>query len=367
MYSKLSANLWISPVSTIMTDMLNGGSVANGCMGLVGDAKLSDHVLELVKDGSLKGKTTQLLGNASFRGQVAGLLGNETFLDQLTVSLGQGNFLSQCGALGSNKDFLNGCFSLLGNADLMAQIGAEFGGNIDIAGQLTGILNSPKLLKLVTSLSGGSEYGSKINLLLGNADIMGSITGLLTGNGCFATGLTDLLTKGSFLTNVCGTLGLDASIVAKLTSLFGSANFGASLEAMLGGSFSGLAGLIGGGNLSAVLTGCFGLDSFVQLTTSFFAGGEIFASIGGLLKDGGFVGTLVGSISGLCSGGLDLSGLIKQLSGKTAFLGQICGLFNFDISSLTKFMSICQKGFGGIGGLGGIFSLLPFKGLFGGY
>lgn len=300
----------------------------------------------LVGEGKVSEKFTSLLEDASFRAQIYGLAGNQSFLAELYPAIAEGDILGQLKTLAADKNVLSGLFSIAGDSELPSKLGADFdfSSDFDFGGKLSEILQGDGIVKLITAVSGDSELGANFLSVLGDFDLSGKLGGLLRTDGGFAAGLSSLLADGDFVSKIGSTFGLDSATITNLGGLFASdANFGGRLEALFGSSFSGIGKLVGGGDFGDVLSGSFGTASFNTLITDLFAGGEIFSKITALLKDGSFVTPLTNSLSGFCSGELDLQAIVAKLKGNTTFLTQISGLFNASGQGLQKFLGILGK------------------------
>ncbi|KAH7031342.1 uncharacterized protein B0I36DRAFT_349429 [Microdochium trichocladiopsis] len=339
-----------NPVEDALNTIVGGGALSPQIIRLLQDGSLAQNTLATISKSDASVKVKGLLKDQQFLNKAGALFTNETFINELATATVSTHASAQAVDLIGNADYLGFLSGIVGDKDIFnAVAGALAGGNFNLGGFLSSSAQSQAVWNLAASLTGDASLAAKLEALFTDKVFIARFDALLNSKGDFAAVLTDILQDGEFIAHVCNILGLSPELTAKITALFSAgANFGASLEALLGADFAGqITGLIGTGSIGSLITGALsGLGSFNAIISGYLSSGTIVSAIGSLLGNVNFTGKFTALLQGFLSGNLDLNAIVGNITADMGFLTMITGALGIPLKIVqTVVAKITASGF----------------------
>ncbi|KXJ86132.1 hypothetical protein Micbo1qcDRAFT_168715 [Microdochium bolleyi] len=339
-----------NPVQDALNNVVGGGALSPQIIKLLQDGGLAQHTLKTVASGSSVAQIKTLLKDQTFLSRAGALATDDKFLGELAVATTSTHAASQALTLAQSTDYLGFLSGIVGDKDIFQAItGALTSGGFDLGGFLSGRAQSQSVWDLVGSVSGSASLVNRLEALFKDKVVAARFEALVKSDGNFADELTAIVEDKDFVTHVSTILGVSPELTAKITALLSAdANFGASLEALLGANFAGqITGLIGTGSIGSLIKGAFGgLGSLQAILSGYLSGGAVVSAIGNLLGSTAVTAKFTALLKGFVAGNIDLSAVVKDVIGDLGFLTKITGALGIPFQLVQKVVAtITASGF----------------------
>ncbi|KAJ1333313.1 hypothetical protein MN608_03303 [Microdochium nivale] len=330
----------INPVEDALNNVIGGGALQPQVMRLMQDGQLGQNTLATIAKRDTAAKVKTLLKDKKFLSRAGALMTDDAFIGQMAILTTNTHAASQALKLAGSTKYLGFTSGVVRDKDIFKAVtGALTSSGFDLGEFMTGRVQSKNVWDLAGSVSGGSVYASKFKALFADKIVAQRFDALVKSNGNFAGELTSAVEDNELVTRVCGILGVSPELTDKTTALLsGGANFGESLEAMMGAGFAGqITGLIGTGSAGSLIGDAFGgLGSIEDIMSGYLSSGAIVSAVGSLLGSTAITGKSTALLNGFVAGTIDLSAIVKDVTADLGFVTKITGAFGIPVVVVQK-------------------------------